>query len=1022
MNKQPNPKKSDLTLFQFMLRAQQIAQQEQGTEKGYAMMITSLLSIVLFSLLAAYMTMTNLSKASTNAYVDGTNTFYAAESGLNKRAQELRERFSLSILPSSVAAPPADVSACFAITMADYRNASASNSNNDFECRNYRFQHTNNSAIVKSLGNEKAMGGSVEVTNQNDLVNYIVYTFVKPKQDYAVTPPTPQRIVSGEPFAGLNALDYTYTVSATAKKLNLITAGLSQAEIDAKKREANNVTIAGDTALIATANAKQIPADARNSALGVENNNHKTVLQMDFKSRVVPLFQFAAFYEDDLEMTSQMPMTITGPIHTNSNLRAISYGYNNGGDASHNTSASVVSADLLAGTRLLGKVTAVSSIYERVRSDEWRPNPVCSTGGNLSNQTTNCGVLSVYKGSGSNTDAANFSYFPDFNLGSTTNRTRTTPLTTSELSVFGDRMLDGSGGVTRLNPPKPGFLREQNYTTNQYGTYYQKADIRIKFFPNRLMPFDFTPIKSGSGCSIVTMNIPVDRQNSSALSCNPLTKGQLRSLQQPVLINLPAGMTAPNENSIKALQIAIASSPTLITLTELGTEAISSSTKTWAVNFRALLSSNSLTAANSGQTANQILATRAAGSSFLPPPIQLVKGNSNAGDDNTNGGFYNQLKDVNGNANGKWMTMLQTNIRSLTYWNRYNVYVEPTVDPTDLTTAYVTPTLTLSSVLSTDHLAFMRAAPSGTVVGSFPMLGLAAADRTEGGLVVHATVDDTNAGIAVATGSTIGTDLVPAKDANGVPITDITKLDKYRKYGGTQGKSPYGFVVSGGEELPGPLTFATDQAAYIQGDYNNPGIAAGTILPDRPYRPSNSDLTVTYTPSNSTTSVTAPNLEGFYRQPASIIADTITVLSNECKNNNKYVGRVDTVKCGVFGTAIGSAQAKVQKGIAINAAFLSNLMKSGATAGTSNGGLNKYMRLLENWYELTGGVNLSTHYNYTGSMVSLGEPLESDKVPEGSGVPRRNFNYETRFDAFEKLPPLAPSAVYLKQDVFKRKY
>jgi hypothetical protein len=1020
MNKQKNIDPQYSKLLHFMLRAQQIAQQHDRSDKGYAMMITSILSIVLFSMLAAYMTMTNLSKSATNAYVDGTNTFYAAESGLNKRAQELRERFSLSILPSSVTAPPADISACFSITMADYRNTSAANSNNDFECRNYRFQHTNNSAIVKNIGKTEAFGGAVEVTNQNDLVNYIAYTVVKPKQDYSITPPIPQRITSGQPFAGLNALEYTYTVSATSKKLNLITAGLSQAEIDAKKREANNATVAGDAALITTANAKQTPADAKNSALGMEENNHKTVLQMDFKSRVVPLFQFAAFYEDDLEMTSQMPMTISGPIHTNSNLRAISYGYNNGGDASHNTSASVVSADLVAGTRLLGKVTAVGSIYERVRSDEWRPNPVCSTGGNLSSQTKNCGVMSVYKGSGSTTDPTKFSYFPDFNVSPNTNKTRTTPLDTTELGVFGDRL---TANVSRLNPPKPGFLREKNYTTNQYGTYYQKADIRIKFFPGRNMPFDFTPIKSGSGCSTATMNIPADRQNSSALSCTPLTKGQLRSLQQPVLINLPIGMTTTNEKVIKALQIAIASSPNPVTLSDLNL-AIPSTANTWGANFRSLLSTNSLPAPTAGQTANQILAARAAGSSFLPPPIQVVTGNSNAANDNTNGGFYNQLKDVNGNANGKWMTMLQTNIRSLTYWNRYNVYVEPTVDPTDLTTVYATPTLTLTSGLSTDQLAFMRAAPSGTVAGSFPLLGLAAADRTEGGLVIHATVDDSTTSptaITVAAGTTIGTDLVPAKDANGVAITDTTKLDKYRKYGGLQGKSPYGFVVSGGEELPGPLTFATDQAAYIQGDYNNPGIAAGTIRPDIAYRPSNSDLSVTYTPSNSTTSVTAPNLEGFYRQPASIIADTITVLSNECRNNNGYVGRVDTVQCGSSTTAIGSGS-KVTNGIAINAAFLSNLMKSGSTAGTSNGGLNKYMRLLENWYQLTSGVNLSTHYNYTGSMVSLGEPLESDKVPDGSGVPRRNFNYETRFDAFEKLPPLSPSAVYLKQDVFKRKY
>jgi Tfp pilus assembly protein PilX len=95
MNKQPNP---DRALFHFILRAQQIAQQDGRSEKGYAMLMVSMISIALFSMLAAYMTMTNLNKSSTSAYVDGTNTFYVAESGLNRRAQQLRDKFLIHYL------------------------------------------------------------------------------------------------------------------------------------------------------------------------------------------------------------------------------------------------------------------------------------------------------------------------------------------------------------------------------------------------------------------------------------------------------------------------------------------------------------------------------------------------------------------------------------------------------------------------------------------------------------------------------------------------------------------------------------------------------------------------------------------------------------------------------------------------------------------------------------------------------------------------------------------------------------
>jgi Tfp pilus assembly protein PilX len=305
MNKQQHPNQQ---LIQFILRAQQIALRDDRSEQGYGMVLISIVSIVLFSMLAAALTITNLSKLSTNAYIDGTNTFYAAESGLNKRANELREKFEISLLPTAgSAATPASVSECFSEIIADTANVNSYDVNNDFGCRNYRFQYGNNSATLKSSN------GSTEATDRVDTINYIAYTSVKPNQDYATIQPPPQIISPGEPFAGLKALEYKYTVSATAKKI-----------------------------------------DAANSG-----GNATTVLQMDFKSRVVPLFQFAAFYEDDLEMDSQMPMSISGPIHTNGNLRAISYSIYNDSSVSGQTSLTFSPTNLAAGTQLLGKVIPI---------------------------------------------------------------------------------------------------------------------------------------------------------------------------------------------------------------------------------------------------------------------------------------------------------------------------------------------------------------------------------------------------------------------------------------------------------------------------------------------------------------------------------------------------------------------------------------------------------------------------------------------------------------------------------------
>lgn len=117
------------------------------------------------------------------------------------------------------------------------------------------------------------------------------------------------------------------------------------------------------------------------------------------------------------------------------------------------------------------------------------------------------------------------------------------------------------------------------------------------------------------------------------------------------------------------------------------------------------------------------------------------------------------------------------------------------------------------------------------------------------------------------------------------------------------------------------------------------------------------------------------------------------------------------------------------KTTSVNAAFLSftkrsfgnlGINRGGVYVGSYSGGLNNYMRLLEDW----SGQTL----NYSGSMVSLGSPLEFHGNFRSGGnsesyfnAPNRNFNYDTDFNSFPKLPPLTPSVVYLQQDVFSRK-
>lgn len=46
----------------------------------------------------------------------------------------------------------------------------------------------------------------------------------------------------------------------------------------------------------------------------------ESILQLKFKNRLVPLFQFAVFYDKDLEIAPGADMNLSGPIHTNGDL------------------------------------------------------------------------------------------------------------------------------------------------------------------------------------------------------------------------------------------------------------------------------------------------------------------------------------------------------------------------------------------------------------------------------------------------------------------------------------------------------------------------------------------------------------------------------------------------------------------------------------------------------------------------------------------------------------------------------
>ncbi len=915
MNKKATP---NAKLLNFMLRAQQIATKADRSEDGYAMVIVSILSIFLLSLLGAYLTMSNLSKSATNAYVDGNNTFYAAESGLNQRAEQIRQKFVGYSTPArNGATVPTSISDCFSVP------TPTTTTSNDFECRNFSFRYNNNIATATNGAGATVL--SSQNNNQNS-INYTTFTYAIDATACADgtqnRPCAPQRItLQSGPFTGLNAQEYKYTVYSTAAKSS--------------------------------------------ASAPIQSGEAKVVLQMSFTNQVIPIFQFGAFYARDLEFNPSPPSTFNGRIHSNGNI------YLTAGDGNTLT--------------IDGLITSANNIY-----------------------TGNPALLDTYSATGQ--------VLITTSPGVTTqllpaNPTPTTTQQVTNLTPYNNRVLDRTSGVRVLTLPPAGFLTKVDASQpNSIGEYYGKADLRLEMFPNRSVPFNFQSIASGTGtpggCTTdpFTVTVSTGRNNYSTARCTNFSEGQLRSLMQPILVRPRnddeynafclnvANATRPQTAS----KIAIANTDLVVGERILDALALTLAAQTTPVAYSTLQTSNSLSPAAQAQFAALLAniptlsaadittlqgaapaaiaalpstttnATTIKGGCFRPAPIQALFNPTNFG--SAAALTANTATSFNDRREGRYIRMLQSNIASLTLWNRDGVFTQGVFDgdlatadaiaPTALDAKFTIDATTKSwaqNVASSgDNLLFVKdiartVEADGTTpipANSFRSMGLAAVDRTEGGLVFHATIDKTT-------------------------------------YAYNARQSPYGFAFNDGHNLPAPLTVATDQALYAQGDWNNND-----------------------------------------KQPASLLSDTLTVLSNSClatsdtaadANNPAYVsGQLNCGKLAGFDPATVTT---------VNAAFLSRTDDSIDTGTTYySGGLNNYMRMLEGWTNIA--------FNYRGSFVSLGAPQEVSgeyRACGGSAAtyycpPNRNWTYETDFDTFSKLPPLSPRIINLRQDVFKRNY
>lgn len=1006
MSKQQHPNQQ---LIQFILRAQQIALKDDRPDRGYAMMIVSIVSILMFSMLAACLTITNLSKLSTDASIDGNNSFYVAESGLNQRADQLRQKFIGYDLPTGLS--PGQTTRTDPVTLANISNCfsapvttATSVVTSDFECRNYVFRYNNNAAEVRDSSGNIVLG---EQDNNRNSSNYIAHTFVADRTNYKdpsdpTLGPQLKKIESGQPYAGIDAFEYVYTVYATAKKPNLVEsnafASFTPEEIAAKNRSPK---IAGDDDLIKSYDTKAATAAATNAGRAANNSSINTVLQLDFKIRAIPLFQFAAFSNGDLDITSGTNMDFYGRIHANKNLliRANNSGTTQTFDGNITTAGQLYTADPSKNASSSGK------------------NYVVMSGGSFT--------------------------LPDGRLAKELPAEHLGAFTATELQAFAPKIMNGALGVKALTTPALGYLRTSDASDN-VGEYYGKADIRLVMQFDRAIPFDLSTIQTGTNAKGETCgtawNIPSNRNNLSTAKCHQFTTGQLRSLQQPVLVltsianqteetnrfcpalvspaaAIQALAVSDRERVLRALQTAIVADPGIISVEQV--KGSGNLTATQQGVFKTMLDKLMISGLNSTNISQLTPASIASARSscFLPAPIQkLVKKDGSSG-------FFNRQE-------GRAMKMLQTNIESLTIWNRDGRYVDFTGTPmaygtaTNLDDAMKDAT---AADYATDGLLFERTQTADTdmPVGSFQHLGLAAKDRTEGGLVFHATIDDTT---------------YPIDSTDNNRIYNSTAADKGKH------QSPFGFAFNGGKNLPAPLTLATDQGIYLQGDYNN------------------------FARTESLGVVTAAGA----KQPAAVMGDTITVLSNQCLSAGSGIDYnqlpAGQINCGInpnttFNTSGQKVyQYRVTAKTEVYAAFATNQESScGDPSQTASaaycsdrrtrfqlmttktvaqqnpsgkdvyfgGGVQNFARMLENW-----GGSAQTFF-YRGSMIKLDTPQEYNgpytnvsSVADGNSdpatnyfyynFPARDFGYDTDFNSFSKLPPLTPRVLSLGQEVFKR--
>ena len=297
---------------------------------GFALVSVLFMALLLVGLLYVMFELTNRELQSTATDAAMTSGFFAAEAGLNVRGEEIRREFEGYRRPSGA-------------TTTD--GCESDDGSGDFACR-------------ATEVNQRTVTTYVEEDPRNNATS---------DDERLITIPP------GEVYAGLNAIEYRYSVFSEAVP----------------------------------------PNDTRPEA----------ILEMVFRTRLVPMFQFAAFYDKDLEILPGPDMRLDGRVHSNGELYL---------DSDGNT------------LTISGQVTTAGGIHRGRKNQSICEGQLVLPDGTPAGRAVDCNDPDV---PASSFDAVPDAYFADF-AGQV--RTRLDPLTVPEPEAF-----------------------------DIGGAYYEEADVRI---------------------------------------------------------------------------------------------------------------------------------------------------------------------------------------------------------------------------------------------------------------------------------------------------------------------------------------------------------------------------------------------------------------------------------------------------------------------------------------------------------------------------------------------------------------